>query len=111
MNKTLANTFQFQERSIKTWLSEMDNIFYDFEYEKAIPSTVDFSSKEIGEAKRQRFENLADRVYTLCVAYFETKNLPQYIVKFDAKILPFFKDRKLMWSSYSTLMDTRSEIT
>jgi hypothetical protein len=104
MARTLIDTHRFQERSIKTWISEMEDIFNDFEFDR-IDATSDLTFKVVAEFKRKRFEFLAERVCNLCIAYFESKNLPQYVNKFNEKLLPYLADKKLLLSSYSHFPD------
>jgi len=111
MNQPLSKTHKFQEHSIKTWISEMDSIFYDFEYETEIPHDSDFTENELREAKRTRFELLSKRVYNLRIAYLESKNLHFYLKIFDEKIKPFFSDRKVLFSAYSFLDSSISAFT
>lgn len=110
MNRTIASTHKFQERSIKTWLSEMESIFNAFEYAEELPRDPDFSSREIIEAKKKRFELLAERVYNLCIAYLESKNLTLYSTKFDEKIKPYFVDRSALMSPYHFLGENSSAL-
>lgn len=107
MSKPLADIHKFQERSIKTWVAEMEDIFFDFEFDRLNP-TEDLSRKIVADFKKMRFEFLAERVYNLCIAYFESKQLSNYVAKFDEKILPFFADKKTLLSSYSPFPDKAS---
>jgi hypothetical protein len=111
MTRDLATTHIFQVRNIKTWISDMNDIFHSFAFSDDQPSDPDFSNKEIIEAKKKRFEFLANRVYNLCIAYFESKNLPFYATKFDDKIRPFFADRKTLLSSYFFIDEESSALT
>lgn len=77
----------------------MDSIFGELKNRDEARADADFTPKEILETKKQRFEYLANRVYNLCIAYFEVKDLPNYISKFDEKIRPFISDKMLLISS------------
>lgn len=96
---------QFQELSIRTLLAQMDEIFHllrDTEDNPLIDT--DFSTKEIRLQKKNEFLHFADRVYNLCIAYLEFKNLPVYITKFDQKLLPLYAERdKLLDNAYIDL--------
>jgi hypothetical protein len=102
--RDLAATYKFQERSIKTWIAEMENIFGELKNGDETKPDSDFSTKEIAGAKKQRFEYLANRVYNLCISYFEAKDLRIYVSKFDEKIKPFISDKTLLMSSASSFL-------
>jgi len=85
---------QFQERSIGVLLSQMDKIFNLLKNSEETPLIdPDFSPKEIILEKRKEFEYIADRIYNLCIAYLELRNLSIYIEKFDKRILPLYENR------------------
>ncbi len=46
------------------------------------------------QINNNNFEYLSDRVYPLCLAYFEEKKLPTYLANFERVIKPFFSATK-----------------
>lgn len=111
MSRSAERAFKFQERSIKILLKEMDSIHFALDFEQKFLPDPDFSRKEIIEAKKHRFEQLAARIFNLCMVYLESKNLNFYLKKFDEDISPFFADKILMFSSYTFLDQSSSAIT
>jgi hypothetical protein len=100
--RNYIKTLRFQELSIKTWLGEMEDIYNIFiNSEVEVQSARDFIGSEIVQIKKRRFEYLSQRVYNLCIAYFESKKLPIYIYRFDEKIRSYLSDQKKLFSSYA----------
>ena len=102
MNRLLEREHLFQERSIKTWLKEMEDTFQQWcLMDKSITDPYDpgFVEQEWVDQIEDRYEYYAKRVYNLCIAYFESKHLPIYTAKFEIAVAPFFADKKKMYEA------------
>jgi hypothetical protein len=111
MDRNLIHIHRFQEDSIKTCISEMNDIFDDIQNKDNAAEDLDHDEKEILEDKKIRFIRSADRIYNLCIAYFESKELPIYIAKFDEKIKPFLSDNQKLMSTYTFIGEVSSAFT
>lgn len=74
---------QFLEISIRTWLNQMDEIFYRIHEEDADFANGEFSHKEIQKELSRGFVFFADRVYNSCLVYLELKGLHNYSETFQ----------------------------
>lgn len=103
MHPLLISTLRFQENSIKSWLEELDSLFHYLESYADV--SEEYTNKEIIQAKKKRFEYLSERVFNLCMAYFETRDLRNYSLKFEEKLKPFLEDKRKLFSSYSHFVE------
>jgi len=91
---------QYIEHKIEKILYEMSSIYADIQFKEEISSSKpdDYDLKyEISDLE-ERFGYLADRVYKMCIAYFETKGLNEYINIFKTEILPNIKNKEKLLS-------------
>lgn len=98
MSHRLERELLFQERSIKTWIEQLD-ISFDEILADSVRRKDDLSNATISELivkiKKQKFKELAERLYPLCVAYFESRKLPMFVVEFERTIKPFYSEDQL----------------
>jgi hypothetical protein len=101
----MLTSAEFQAKKITKFLSEMNDNFHQIDFLSDISDTMssDYEYQIRKSSLENNFEYLSDRVYPLCLAYFEEKKLPTYLANFERVIKPFFESKsKLLSSSYDS---------
>lgn len=92
------------EHKIEKLIYEMNSIYADIQFKKDISPNYPEDFELIYEISdlEDSFEFLADRVYKMCIAYFETKGLNEYVKTFKKELLPKIKDKeKLLFGTFN----------
>lgn len=91
---------EYIEHKIEKLLYEMSSIYADIQFKEEISSSHpdDYDLKYEITDLEERFGYLADRVYKMCIVYFETKGLNEYMNIFKTEILPNITDKKKLLS-------------
>jgi|GEM_PF-1107974 len=96
---------QFLEISIRTWLNEMERIFYFVNDENNSDlSFDDFSHRDVVKEYKKQFDFLTHRVYNSCILYLEWKGASHYIKMFDDIYCELLKVQK---ANNSRLIDLK----
>ncbi len=84
---------EYIELKIKKLLFEMSSIYTEIKFEEEIIYPDNHDLYKITDLQ-ERFAYLADRVYKMCIAYFDTKQLRELLIGFKTEILPYIIDHK-----------------
>ncbi len=104
---------EYLENKIESLLYEMSSIYADLQFKQEISSPNDtelfYEIKDI----EARFAYLADRVYKMCIVYFEKKQLRELISIFKDEILPniTYKDKLLSGTFNQDNAEVYSDLT
>jgi uncharacterized protein (DUF1810 family) len=89
---------EYIEHKIEKLLYEMSSIYADIQFKGEFSSPDDTELLyEISDLE-DSFAYLADRVYKMCIAYLETKQLKELIGIFKSEVLPNITDKKKLLS-------------
>lgn len=93
----------YQEGKIEKLLYEMSSIYTDIqlreEFGSNISDDVDFEIET--DNIKSNFIYMGDRVYKLCLSYFEFLKLPNYNKSFSEDIIPLLTSKKALDGTYA----------
>lgn len=77
----------------------MSSIYTEIKFEEEIIYPDNHDLYKITDLQ-ERFAYLADRVYKMCIAYFDTKQLRELLIGFKTEILPYIIDHKKVFQGH-----------
>lgn len=94
----------YLESKIPKQLNAMRILYSEIRYKEGITANDNYElNGEINELADQ-FKDLAEMTYKICLVYFETKNLKEYLTLFRSEILPRLKKDVVLEEYYDTEM-------